>query len=101
MPQPVENLVQGNNSTLMLTATPRHGAHAITFQFSDYSFQEFQDFCDAMNPKAIRITTAKHGTEMRIQFFLDKKKAYFGRGSSFAKAFRELITSMHTPTAVA
>ena len=97
----VKNLVQGNNSTLMLTATPRHGANAITFQFSDYSFQEFQDFCDAMNPRAIRITTAKRGTEMRIQFFLDKKKAYFGRGSSFTKAFRELITSMHTPTAIA
>ena len=101
MRQPVENYTQENKSILSVTATPRHGANAITFQFSDYSFQEFQDFCDAMNPKAIRITTAKRSTEMRIQFFLDKKKAYFGRGSSFAKAFRELITSMHTPTAVA
>ena len=91
----VENLAQGNNSTLMLTATPRHGANAITFQFRDYSFEEFQQFCELMQPKHIQLNTIQQGKGFKIYFGLDKRRCFFGQGENFTQALIGLVQDMH------
>ena len=76
----VKNLVQGNNSTLMLTATPRHGANAITFQFTDYSFEEFQQFCELMQPKHIQLNTIQQAKVSKSTSVWTSEDASSGRG---------------------
>ena len=54
--------------------------------FQHYSFEEFMAFCTEVKPKHLRINSVKQGEEMKIQFMLDKKRAFFGQGVDFHSA---------------
>lgn len=78
-------------------------ATAFQFAFSEdfledletYSYEEFIKFCDKINPRAFRISTAKKGEEVRIMLSVHKRKAYFGNGQTFQEAFKKLILDMY------
>ena len=95
MPNLVENYTQENKSILSVTATPRYGANAIIFQFRDYSFEEFQQFCELMQPKHIQLNTIQQGKGFKIYFGLDKRRCFFGQGENFTQALIGLVQDMH------
>ena len=80
-----EYLVCNGNSTTRSTCN----------HFSDYSFQEFQDFCELMQPKHIQLNTIQQGKGFKIYFGLDKRRCFFGQGENFTQALIGLVQDMH------
>ncbi|MBT0572803.1 hypothetical protein OKE68_02200 [Riemerella anatipestifer] len=83
MPNPVKVLAQGNNSTLLLTHSPATG---------QYTLENLIFISEKLKARFFRISTRKDG--YNIILGLDKKKAYFGRSSTFSKALSNLIEDM-------
>jgi hypothetical protein len=92
MQHPVENLMQTNNSTLQQTSAPRHGEFHFSFVPKDFTFEEFQQLMELVQPRYFRIATRKEG--INIIFGITKKHAYFGRAGNFSEAFRKLLADM-------
>ncbi|WP_039965410.1 hypothetical protein [Bergeyella zoohelcum] len=102
MQQPVKNLVQGNNSTLLLTHSPAtQGKNALRkknlerlryFQPSDYSFESFMDMCEVFEPKWFRISSRT--SSIAIQYAQTKEKAFFANGKTFSEAYEKLMKTI-------
>lgn len=69
--------------------------------FQHYSFEEFMAFCTEAKPKHLRINSIKQGEEMKIQFMLDKKRAFFGKGVDFHSALISMEQDIWRSFAVA
>jgi hypothetical protein len=96
MRNPVENLMQTNNSTLPQTSAPRNGDFQLSFIPKDYTFDEFLTMMEMIKPRYFRIATCKYG--INIIFGVTKKKAFFGRAGNFSEAFRKLVSDMRPVT---
>lgn len=100
MPNPVKNLVQGKDSTLLLTHSPATGLSKAQvqrdnlvrlryFQPSDYSFESFVEMCDIFQPKWLKIVSK--GSGIAIQYAQTSGKAFFAKGETFAQAYQHLM----------
>lgn len=115
MSHTVKNLVQGNNSTLLLTHSPAKREQSSLnqlrkknlerlryFQPSDYSFESFMDMCEVFEPKWFRISSRV--SSIAIQYAQTKEKAFFANGKTFSEAYEKLMKTIqaggHTQEAI-